>query len=62
MLRVARFLSGYLRAPNSLAQTEIDVPLGAQRDRSVRETPEFGRLITELRRLLEGRDQSAAAH
>jgi NitT/TauT family transport system ATP-binding protein len=48
-------------SPGSV-HAEIDVPLGAQRDRSVRETPEFGRLITELRRLLEGRDQSAAAH
>jgi NitT/TauT family transport system ATP-binding protein len=48
-------------SPGSV-HAEVDVPLGGQRDRSVRETPEFGRLITELRRLLEGRGQSTAAH
>jgi NitT/TauT family transport system ATP-binding protein len=39
---------------------EVDVPLGAQRDRTVRETAEFSQLITELRRLLEGPEKTAS--
>jgi NitT/TauT family transport system ATP-binding protein len=41
---------------------EVAVPLGAKRDRTLREAPEFGRLITELRRLLEGPTSQAASH